>query len=227
MPKTVSVVGAGRIGRPVIAHIVANPDLALAGVLTRSGTTGMSDVAAFLALPTDIIIDTAGPVWLRAHGIDAIAHSDVWTVGGAALADDAFHSAIEQAATRAGHRVRLFSDWVVGADHVAQGSGARLHMRQCRPGETWSGTVREAAARYPDTVNSAVSAAVVGPGLDAATMEIADSDDGQRFEARLETRFGRIVSTLDFGDPAQCDPHPSAAALIGALRREVSPIQYG
>ena len=227
MARTVSIVGAGHIGRPVIDHIRSSADFALARVLTRSGEPDTADIGAFLGHRADIIIDTAGPRWLRAHGISAIGRAEVWTVGGAALADDGFRADIAEAARKAGHRLRLFSHWIAGADHA--GPGSQLHIRQHRHGEGWSGSMREAARLHPDTVNSAVSAAIVGAGLDAATHQLVDSgpEGGHGFEAELNTPFGRFATRIDFGDHAACLPHPTAAALIAALRREAGPIQYG
>lgn len=227
MGLTINIVGAGRIGRPVIDQIRSNADFALGRILTRSGKPDTSDIGTFLAHSADIIIDTAGPAWLRAHGVEVIDHADVWTVGGAALADDGFRAELEDAARRAGHRLRLFSHWIAGADHA--GPGSTLHIRQHRPGDGWSGSLREAAEAHADTVNSAVSAALVGPGLDTTTFELVDSGHGggHAFEANLETPFGRFSTQIDFGDPDSSEPHPTAAALIAALWREVSPIQYG
>lgn len=229
MPLTVSVIGAGRIGAPVIDYLDTEPAFALGAVLTRSGASGTMDADAFLAMPSDIIIDAAGPDALRAYGPAALEQANVWTVGGGALANDDFRSQMAQIARRTGHKLRLFSHWVAGADHAAPGSGATMHIRQHRPGRTWTGSLRDAAQAHPDTVNSALSAALTGPGLEAASFELMDSspEGGHRFEAVIETSFGRFSTDIDLGHPDHAKPHPTAAALIAALRREISPIQYG
>lgn len=229
MSLTVSVIGAGAIGAPVIEFVDNNAAFALGQVLTRSGGSGTADAEAFFAVAADIIIDAAGPDVLRAHGSEALARADLWTVGGGALADDDLRIKMERIARQTGHRLRLFSHWVAGADHAGPGSGARMHVRQSRPGPHWTGSLREAAVVHADTVNSAVSAALTGPGLDAVSFELVDSGEngGHRFEAVIDTSFGQFATDIDFGDPRQTMPHPTAAALIAALRREVSPIQYG
>lgn len=229
MPLTVSVIGAGRIGAPVIDYLRRRPEFTLGRVLSRSGKPDTADVDAFLAAHADIVIDAAGPAALRATGPTALEKADLWTVGGRALANDDFRSQMEQIARRTGHRLRLFSHWVAGADHAAPGSGATMHIRQHRPGAEWTGSLRKAAQAHPDTVNSAVSAALTGPGLEAASFELLDSgpEGGHRFEAMIETSFGRFSTDIDLGYPADAKPHPTAAALIAALRREISPIQYG
>lgn len=226
---TVSVIGAGSIGQPVIDYVEATEGLSRGAVLTRSGHIGTADPQLFLAMPADIIIDAAGPDALRTHGRAALGVADLWTVGGGALADDAFRTMLEERARQTGHCIRLFSHWIAGADHAAPDNDARLHIRQWRPGAEWSGTLQDAVAAYPNTVNSAVSAALCGVELDATTFELCDPGPkgGHRFEALLETNFGRFKTDIDLGNPEKSGVHPTAAALIAALRRELSPIRYG
>lgn len=231
MTRTVNVIGAGRIGAPVIAWLRQSDAYALGRVLTRSGETDTGDAELFFGAPADIIIETAGPDALRVHGPRALHETETWTVSGGALADDAFRRTMEAIGRTSGHRLRLFSHWIAAADHASPGTTDRLRLRTIGPGlgADWSGTLAEAARRYPDTVNSVVSAALCGPGLEAATIDITDTgpNSDHRIEAVLDTAFGRFETRLRMPGPHVHGPHPTAAALIAALRRQASIIQYG
>lgn len=226
---TINVIGAGRIGSGVIDYINESEELTLGRVLTRSGSSNLSEPSQFFSSPSDIIIETAGPDALRAYGQRALEAAEVWTVSGGVLADDSFRDLMIKTARNARHHLRLFSHWIAGADHAPADGSAKLHITQCRPGAAWSGALSDAAKAYPDTVNSAVSAALCGAGMEASSLELKDpgANGGHRFQASVTTVFGRFDTDIDLGHPEAGGPHPTAAAIIAALRREVSPIQYG
>ncbi|HPE26109.1 MAG TPA: DUF108 domain-containing protein [Albidovulum sp.] len=227
--RTVSVIGAGRIGRAVIDFVGRAPGLRLGRVLSRSGLPDTADADAFFTAPADLIIDTAGPGALRAFGPRALGCTDLWTVGAAALADDALRAGMEAAAVRAGHALTLFTPWFAGIGHGLPHEVRGLHIRAERPGigAPWSGALADAVLQFPDDLNSAVAAALCGPGIAATTVEMSDSGPGgaHRIEARLVTGFATFRSVAEFtGDPGAS--HPTAAAIIGALRRAGSALRH-
>lgn len=226
----IGVIGAGRIGATVIEAIEATDGLELSGVLTASGRRGVAAPDAFFAAPADIWIDTAGPGALRAHGRAALERGELWTVGASALGDAGLLQEFSATAATHGTRLRLFSPWISG---VAQASGdplARLAVTMTRPGlgPDWSGPLSEALIRAPDDLNSATAAALAGPGIAATDVTLRDSGPGgvHRIEADLVTSSGRFRSVADF-DPDGSGPHPTAAALVGALAARLARLGYG
>ena len=223
--RTVSLIGAGRIGGAVAEFVRTAPGLSLGQVQTRSGDPG-----AVFAAPADLVIDTAGPEALRAFGPRALERGDLWTVGAAALADAGFRDEMMAAARDHGTTLTLFSPWVAGLGHGLPGDARHLHIRAERPGigAAWAGPLAEAVRLFPDDLNSAVAAALCGPGIAATTVEMADSGPGgaHRIEARLVTAFATFTSVAEFHD-APGTLHPTAAAIIGALRRRAAPLRYG
>lgn len=229
-PLRIGVIGAGRIGRAVIDALGRMEGLGLAGVLTASGRHGTADPRAFFADPADLYIDAAGPAALRAFGRQALERGDLWTVGASALGDPDLLRDLRAAAAARGTRLRLFSPWIAGVPQAAGDPSARLSVTMTRPGLglEWSGPLAEALARAPDDLNSATAAALAGPGVAATTVTLRDSGPGgpHRIEADLLTASGRFRSVADF-DPAAPGPHPTAAALIGALAARLAPLGYG
>ncbi|MCV2868930.1 DUF108 domain-containing protein [Defluviimonas sp. WL0002] len=228
--RTISIIGAGRIGLAVIGYVRATPGLALGRVLTRGGLPDTGDPRTFFDTPADLVIDTAGPEALRAFGPVALARAELWTVGAAALADPLFRADIERAAARGGTAIRLFSPWFAGVGHGAPGNARGLHVRAERPGigKGWSGPLSDAVSLFPDDLNSAVAAALCGPGIQATTVELADSgpNGAHRIEARLEADFATFHSAAVFRDTPGA-LHPTAAAIIGRLRNLAGGFMYG
>ncbi|WP_428928728.1 aspartate dehydrogenase domain-containing protein [Marinibacterium sp. SX1] len=221
----VAVIGHGRIGRQVLAHLDAAPGLIPGRVLTRSGRPDTGDADDFLSTPCDLILDTAGPGALRAHGAACLAHAPVWSVGAAALVDDSLRDRLAGVARTHGHGLRLFGPWVAGVAQVPPGLATGLVLRISRPGSgaEFAGPLRAAAAAFPDELNFAVAAALCGPGLEATRVEMTDGPE-HRIEARLDTRIGCFTSTMAF---APGGLHPTAQALIAGLEALHPGIGYG
>lgn len=217
MAITVSIIGAGRIGRQVIEHVNHAPRLRLGSVLTRS-----ADPAAFFARPADLVVDCAGPEALRRYGVDCLRRADLWTVSAAALIEDALRVGLETVAGDAGTRLCLFAPWIAG---IGQGQAISLELHVSRPGSgaSFSGSLREAAALFPDELNFATAAALCGPGIEATRITMEDAAP-HRLEARLTGRTGRFTTSVTFTGQG---PHPTAQSIIAGLDRLHSPIGYG
>ncbi|MAC78186.1 MAG: hypothetical protein CML66_08995 [Rhodobacteraceae bacterium] len=221
----VSVIGAGRIGRQVIDHIDGAPGLRPGRVLTRTGAPDTADPGVFLSAPCDIIIETAGPAALRAHGAACLRVADLWTVSAAALVDDAFRDDLFDVARRSGTSLRLFAPWVAGIGQVPPGAATALTLRIARPGAggDFTGSLRDAARAFPNELNFAVAAALCGPGLDATRVEIRDAAP-HLLEAELETRIGTFRSSSAFTGQGG---HPTAQSLVAALDGLQPGVSYG
>ena len=183
----------------------------------------------------DLIIEAAGPAALAMHGVRALECADVWTVSGSALADSRLFDALEEAGERSGHRLRLVAGAIAGLDAVAAGAvdpQAELRLElDLPPGEAssgvpFSGSVREAAARFPGNVNVAVAAALAGPGLDHTRVEVTrPAGPRHRLALTIQSRFG---TTATSSEPRVAPgTHPVAACLIAELQRELRTIWAG
>lgn len=245
-PRRFGLIGCGRIALPVIEAWQQGelPGWTLGGVLARhvrelddaGAQRTMDDAEAFFSCGHDLILETAGPQALAAHGVRALGVADVWTVSAAALADAALLDALEAAGQRAGHRLRVLPGAIAGLDGVAMaavdpqavltldidllpGPGPRASL--------FTGSVREAAARWPDSVNVAAAAALAGPGLDATRIEVHHPGPvpRHRLALRVESRYGSVEASVE----PQRGPgiHPVAACLIAALRREMRTVWVG
>ena len=227
MDKVVSVIGAGRIGGEVIRYVRDTPGLRLGRVLTRSGHPDTGDLATFLDTPAALIVDAAGPQALRRTGAACLARSDLWSVGAAALADDALLEDLRAVAHGAGTRLRLFAPWAFGIGTVPADAVLQLSLRIVRPGgPAWTGRLDDAARQFPDEVNFAVAAALNGPGLAATRIELATAaaQDRHMIETDCVTEAGHVRSTLALTRDGR---HPTALSLIAALDALTGPIGYG
>jgi aspartate dehydrogenase len=183
----------------------------------------------------DVIVEAAGPQALAMHGARALAIADVWTVSGAALADESLLHHLETTGRSSGHRLRVVCGALAGLDGVSAASvdpAMQLNLQidlppdGSPPGVVYTGTVREAAKRYPDGVNVAVAAALAGPGLDRARIEVANpSGPKHRLALSAQSRFGSLGAWAEPHVAAHA--HPVAACLIAALRRELQTVWVG
>jgi aspartate dehydrogenase len=233
-----ALIGAGRIAQPVIEAWRAGelPGWQLESVLTRQprqidGVRSTTDAAAFFAGGHVLVVDTAGPAALALHACAALASADVWTVSAVALADPQLFAKVEETARRSGHR--LLHGAAAGLDGVAAACvdpDAVLHLQidlppgGGPPGVIFSGTVREAARRFPDSVNVAVTLAFAGAGLDRTRIEVSHPDPATpyRLALRVSSRYGTcVVETSPRVGPGV---HPVAASVIAALRNELKTV---
>lgn len=228
--KKLSLIGHGGIGSALATGIVDLPDWLLGKVLTRhrpsSQPASTTDPTTFLSHPADLIIEAAGPGALREHGVAALAHAPIWTVGAAALADPAFRAEIEATSARSGHKLRLFACGLAGMPLEAE----RLSLTMRRPGlgAGWSGPLAEAVALFPNELNTAVAAALAGPGIEATQVRLEDSGAGGAHEILLEAECPVAAwrQSVTFAPAGEGTIHPVAAMILTALAREQGPLVY-
>lgn len=241
--RRLGLIGFGRIALPVIdcCNDGGLPGWTVAGALARGSrqrgaVRSTDDADVFFGNAYDLIIEAAGPPALAALGERALGVADVWTVSAAALADAALFDALHAAGLRAGHRLRIMSGAIAGLDGVAMASvdpAAELLLDiDLVPGPgpralMFSGSVREAAMRYPDSVNVAAAAALAGPGLDRAKINVHHPGPVPRHRLALDIAscFGFVHASVEpLRGPGL---HPVAACLIAALRAESRTIWSG
>lgn len=242
-PRRLGLIGCGRIALPVI-HAWREgglPGWTISGVLARgtrdlAGLHSTDDAEAFFGAGHELIVEAAGPQALAAHGVRALGAAELWTVSAAALADPALFDALQEAGRRAGHRLRVLPGAIAGLDGVALAAldpQATLQLDiELMPGDgprarVFSGSVREAARRFPDSVNVAVAAALAGPGLDRARIHIDHPGPvaQHRLALRVSSRWATVQAHVDHQHGAAV--HPVAAALIAALRQQSATIWVG
>ena len=238
-----ALIGCGRIGSAVLAAWQGGrlPGWELVSVLSRTaapqaGALATTDAAQLFARRLDLIVECAGPAALAQHVEAALAVAPVWTVSAVALADDALLARVNEAARRSGHRLRVLPGALAGLDGVAAAAVDPLATLQLDvdllPGEgeraqVFSGSVREAAARYPNHVNVAMAAALAGPGDDVAQIRVHNPGARPHFTLALqaESVFGSLAVQVQ----PRVAPglHPVAASIVAALRQELRPIWVG
>lgn len=219
--RPVNLIGRGRIGAAVAGWLEDSDRHVLQSVIGRTG--------AWRAAP--LTIDAAGPQALRAYGEALLWEGDLWSVGAAALIDDDLRGRLAETAVRSGHELRLFTGWIAGPTLAPAGANARLHIEQQAPrlgpapGLLFSGSLREAAARFPDHLNTATAAALAGPGIDATTIALHCSEDGgpHIIRARCEMPGQTIRTDVQFDG----GPHPVAQAIVAALEARGRWLRYG
>ena len=188
--KTVSVIGHGQIGSALVRGVGDLETWQIGRVLTRRVVPGLAahttDAQGFLAHPADLIIDTAGPEALRDLGPKALAVAPLWSVGAVAMADADVRARIASVAGASGHALRLFACGM--ANMPLQARQLHITMRGPEIEAPWTGPLSQAVDRWPDRLNTAVAAALNGPGLEATMLTMESGGPGAPHEIEVEAR---------------------------------------
>ncbi len=243
--RTVGLIGCGTIGGGVIRALTGAeiPGWQLGAVLATSARTVAgfevtADPRSFFQKPLDLIIEAAGPAALAQWGEQALGCADVWAVSGTALTDEDLRDRLQAVGEQQGHRLRLIPGAIagldgVGATTVADDATAHVFVDLVPGGDktkiVFNGTVRDAAARFPNHVNVTMAAALSGLGLDRTEVTVRQPKAGEPHTIRIETssRDGSVSATTH---PVVRPPdgiHIVASALIAALRAEGNVIWVG
>ena len=241
----IAVIGAGSIGRWVIAAL-AQDGLGTEAIIVRgTGPEGMALARSVADLPPGIthLVDCAGHAGLAAHGPDALASGiDVITLSLGALADEDLSRRLTQAAEAGGARLHLASGAIGALDALR--AAAVCGLRSVRytgrkPPSGWAGspagdvldlatlaapaihfdgTARDAARRYPKNANVAAAVALAGLGFDATQVRlIADpTATGNTHEIMADGAFGRFRFEIT-GAALPDNPKSSALAAMSVL----------
>lgn len=197
----IAVIGAGAIGRYVIAQLQRD-GLGPSAVILRDPSRtipGLPSVGSVAELPPGIthLVECAGHPGLLAHGPAALARGiDVISVSLGALADDTLATRLTEAAAMGGARLHLASGSVGGLDILRAGAvGGLIRVRYTgrKPPAAWKGspaeaaldldhlggpathfegTARQAALSYPKNANVAAAVALAGLGFDGTQVQL-------------------------------------------------------
>lgn len=259
----IGVIGHGAMARYLGARLQGSA-ARLVAVLARPGreaaareALGVAAVttAEELAARADLVVDCAGHEGLRAHGAALLAAGcPVITLSLGALADEALHAALTQAAARGGTHLRLASGAIGGLDALsaaAVGGLDRVRYTGTKPPTGWrgspaeavldldrltapathfEGSARDAALRYPKNANVAAAVALAGLGFDATQVRLVADPATTRNTHRIEAEgaFGRLNVTIS-GDSLPDTPRTSALAAMSAVREVLNaaaPIRF-
>jgi aspartate dehydrogenase len=236
----VKVIGAGRIGAPVLDFLRNSARWHLASCLLRKSKPlpeATTDAESFFAETAELVVEVAGPDALRLHGERVLMSADLWTTSAAALAEAPLRNRLEAVGLASGHRLRVLGGALGGLDGVATAAtdpDARLHVTATRPGmvgeagRVFAGSLAEAARLFPHEINFAVAAALAGPGVERTSIELNDSGPGGAHVLSLlaQSRSGSFRAEHRL-DATQGGLHPVAAAIIAALTQAGRVVQAG
>lgn len=212
--------------------------------------SGLDEVAAFAP---DLVIEAAGHGAVResvpgclALGLPVLISS----IG--ALHDEALYADLVATARRGGGRLLLASGALGGLDYVrAVRHAKQLELRYesrkppaawsgelralghdpaalSRPVTLFSGTAREAAARYPQNLNVAAALALAGPGFEATGVDVVcdPAATGNTHLVRVSSALGTMSLEIA-NQPSPTNPKSSwivAQAILAAVDQHFSPV---
>jgi aspartate dehydrogenase len=135
--------------------------------------------------PADLVVEAAHADLVKAVGLRIVERSDLLLFSLTALADDAFRTALEQAAVEHNHKVFLPHGAIVGVDGLTDAgptlksvtvtttkSPASLGLPPDSYKVVYEGPTREACAKFPRNVNVHAAIALAGLGFDRTVSRI-------------------------------------------------------
>jgi aspartate dehydrogenase len=258
-PLRVGFIGLGTIGQGVV-HLLEErhvDSIEIVGALVRDpkrprtvDTPLVATLDQLLALKPDIVVEIAGHDGLREHGPATLrAGFNLIAVSVGVLAHDEVHQALLDAAEEGGTRMKVASGAIGALDAIA---AARLGGLESvthtvrkppstllgpdapplsEPQTVFSGFAREAAIKYPESVNVTAAVSLAGLGLDQTKVEII-ADPGvsrNQHEIAAEGTFGMLRFEVR-GIPTEENPRTGrlvAMSILSTLLEERTPIYVG
>ncbi|MGO4712839.1 aspartate dehydrogenase [Bradyrhizobium sp. 2TAF24] len=268
---TLGLIGYGTIATELLATLQREVQAPLARLVCLARPEGAARATALLdrhaALATDrrvvhrttdlagldLVVECAGQDALRAHGPAVLtAGIDLIVASVGALADDAFHTALRDAAVHGHARIHLPAGAVGGIDALKAAQLAGLDdvlYRGRKPPAAWKGTpaenlldlddldgprvfftgsAGEAARSYPKNANVAAIVALAGLGFDATRVELAADPAIARnvHEIEFRSRAGTVAIRIE-NAPAPDNPRTSlgtAHSLARAVLNATAPL---
>lgn len=261
VPLRVGFIGLGAIGQAVVRLTQARgaADLVFVAALVRDAQRTrtdadvpvVTDLASLLAARPDVVVEVGGHQALASHGATVLAAGvDLYMAGIGALADPVVEAAIRNAAAAGGSHAIVLSGAIGGLDALAAaaiGGLDRVAVTTRKPAATlvspaelaaldgpreiFAGTAREAALRFPESVNIAAAVALAGMGFDATQVRIlADPGvDRNRHEVVAEGVFGTLRVEIA-NIPSADNPRSArlvAMSVVHALRSRGAGLRVG
>lgn len=253
------LIGYGTIARTLAGHLGAVSGIEAVTVLVRPGreadvpaafadgaipVAAVSTVEALLAAAPGFVVECAGHSAVEAF-VPAVLRAglDVVVVSIGALADDALHARLREAAAAGGARMILPAGAVGGIDILAalSAGGGDLAVRYTgtkppkawtgtpadtvvdlaaldRPAVIFEGTARAAATAYPKNANVAATLALAGAGFEATRVVlVADpSAPGNVHEFEAVSPVARVTMRIE--NAPSGNAKTSLATIMSVLR---------
>jgi len=238
VPTGVAVVGKGAIGGAVAHDLLEGRvrGCELAALLVRGSqdlvprSLAVRSLEELLAQSPGVVVEAAGHEALRTYGEPLLrSGADVVCVSVGALADDALRARLWQAADEGRSRLIVPSGAVGGLDMLraaARGGLDEVRVEQRKPPlavlghgeqdiseprELFEVSAREAAERFPTTMNIVAAVALAGIGFERTRCRlVADPAlSGARVSVHARGRFGRLELSID----AAPSPNPRTSAV--------------
>jgi len=258
-PRRVGLIGFGAIGQPVVELATQYPnDLEIVAACTRTGIPRQSDATVpvvatlddLLRLRPDVVVEIAGHDALREHGPHVLtAGIDLVAVSVGVLAIPDVESDLLAAAIEGGSQIRVASGAIGALDALAAakiGGIERVTHTTRKPARTllgddadgmteardvFNGPAREAALRFPESVNVTAAVSLAGIGFDRTMVRvIADpAVDRNVHQVEAEGDFGYLSFEIR-NVPSADNPKTGkivAMSIISTLRQPWLPLSIG
>jgi len=237
-PTRVAVVGKGAIGSAVVHDLLDDRvrGCELAALLVRESqdlvphALAVRSLDELLARSPGVVVEAAGHEALRSYGEGLLrSGADLVCVSVGALADDALRGRLRQAAEEGGSRLIVPSGAVGGLDMLraaARGGLDEVRVEQRKsplavlgadqqdisePRVLFDGSAREAAERFPTTMNIVAAVALAAIGFERTRCRlVADPAlSGAHISVHARGRFGQFELSID----AAPSPNPRTSAV--------------
>jgi aspartate dehydrogenase len=247
-PARVALLGAGAIGQAVIEHARETPEaVRVVGALCRralpQGVARAATLAELLAWEPQVVVEAAGHAALRAHGPAVLAAGrELLIVSVGALAEPTLEAELRAAALAGGGRLRIASGAIGALDALtaARVGGLEWVRHTTRkpprslmdaaeaatlraPRELFRGSAREAALRYPESVNVAAAVSLAGLGFDATEACVIADPAVERNVHQVEAAGAFGAFSFEIRNvPSAANPRSArlaAMSIVAALRR--------
>ncbi|MBN2982490.1 MULTISPECIES: aspartate dehydrogenase [Cohnella] len=251
-----AMLGEGKAGRArLVGILVRNPDKVRKDE-AGDGVLVTNEAAELWRCRPDIVVECAGHAAVRGYAEAALAEgAHLIVVSAGALADEALLARLTAAAAEAGRQVLVPSAAIGGLDRIAAaslGPMGEVRLVTRKPPAAWIGTpverqidlaslsepvcvfegaAREAARRFPESVNVSAALSLAGIGMDATRVSVhvdpTISHNAHRIEA--EGTFGRIELEVR-NAPSAANPKTGvivAMSVVKAIRQFTAPIVIG
>ncbi|HEY8341790.1 MAG TPA: aspartate dehydrogenase [Calditerricola sp.] len=240
-------IAEGKAGRAVLAGVLVRPGRRAATGLDPALVD--EDVAAFLARPLDVVVEAAGHDAVRRYATEVLASGrDLIVVSVGALADPALLDAVVRAAETVGRRLVVPSAALAGLDRIAAGATGPLEavtLTTRKPPRAWVGTpveahvplaelskpvcvfdgsARDAALRFPESVNVAAALSLAGAGFDRTRVRVyVDPTVTENVhELTAVGAFGRLDVTIRNTPSANPKTGVAVAMSVAKVLRNLS-----
>ncbi len=260
-PLRVGLIGFGSIGQAVaqLTSRHAPGAIAIVGVLVRDpsrsrpagGPKIVGALDALLAKRPEVVVEAAGHDGLRAHGPAVLrAGCDLIMVSVGAFALPGLLEEVVAAAREGGAQAKVASGAIGGLDALAAASlggltrvthttrkpprtllGAEEAARLTEAREIFRGAAREAALRFPESINVAAAVSLAGIGLDRTEVRVLADPAVSRnhHEIVAEGGFGSLRFAIE-NIPAPDNPRTGqlvAMSIVRALLLRRAPLTIG